>query len=74
MGLFLVKIRLYYCKLIIKNFFLYSEIFLDFIVLFFINNYKKNNAELSYNLQTCVDCVTHLILATYISQNPTDHL
>ena len=23
-------------------------------------------------LQTCVDCATHLILATYISQNPTD--
>ena len=34
---------------------------------------KKNKAELSYNLQTCVDCATHLILATYISQNPTDH-
>lgn len=33
---------------------------------------KKNKAELSYNLQTCVDCATHLILATYISQNPTD--
>ena len=33
---------------------------------------KKNNAELSYNLQTCVDCASHLILATYISQNPTD--
>ena len=33
---------------------------------------KKNKAELSYNLQTCVDCTTHLILATYISQNPTD--
>ena len=32
---------------------------------------KKNKAELSYNLQTCVDCATHLILATYISQNPT---
>ena len=29
-------------------------------------------AELSYNLQTCVDCITNLILATYISQNPTD--
>lgn len=33
---------------------------------------KKNKSELSYNLQTCVDCATHLILATYISQNPTD--
>ena len=33
---------------------------------------KKNKAELSYNLQTCVDCTTHLILAAYISQNPTD--
>ena len=33
---------------------------------------KKNKAKLSYNLQTCVDCATHLILATYISQNPTD--
>lgn len=33
---------------------------------------KKNKAEISYNLQTCVDCATHLILATYISQNPTD--
>ena len=33
---------------------------------------KKNKAEISYNLQTCVDCITHLILATYISQNPTD--
>ena len=33
---------------------------------------KKNKAELSYNLQTCVDCATHLILASYISQNPTD--
>ena len=33
---------------------------------------KKNKAELSYNLQTCVDCATHLILATYVSQNPTD--
>ena len=33
---------------------------------------KKKKAELSYNLQTCVDCATHLILATYISQNPTD--
>ena len=33
---------------------------------------KKNKAELSYNLQKCVDCATHLILATYISQNPTD--
>ena len=33
---------------------------------------KKNKAELSYNLQTCVDCMTHLILATYVSQNPTD--
>ena len=33
---------------------------------------KKNKAELSYNLQTCVDCATHLILTTYISQNPTD--
>ena len=32
---------------------------------------KKNKAELSYDLQTCVDCATHLILATYISQNPT---
>ena len=31
---------------------------------------KKNKAEISYNLQTCVDCVTHLIVATYISQNP----
>ena len=33
---------------------------------------KKNKAEISYNLQTCVDCATHLILATYVSQNPTD--
>ena len=33
---------------------------------------KKDKAELSYNLQTCVDCITNLILATYISQNPTD--
>ena len=33
---------------------------------------KKGKAELSYNLQTCVDCATHLILATHISQNPTD--
>ena len=33
---------------------------------------KKGKAELSYNLQTCVDTATHLILATYISQNPTD--
>lgn len=33
---------------------------------------KKDKAEISYNLQTCVDCATHLILATYISQNPTD--
>lgn len=35
---------------------------------------KKNKSEISYNLQTCVDCATHLILATYISQNPTDDL
>ena len=33
---------------------------------------KKKKAEPSYNLQTCVDCATHLILATYVSQNPTD--
>ena len=33
---------------------------------------KKGKAEPSYNLQTCVDCMTHLILTTYISQNPTD--
>ena len=33
---------------------------------------KKKKKELSYNLQTCVDCTTHLILAAYISQNPTD--
>ena len=33
---------------------------------------KKNKAEISYNLQTCIDCATHLILATYVSQNPTD--
>lgn len=33
---------------------------------------KKGKAELSYNLQTCVDTATHLILATFISQNPTD--
>ena len=33
---------------------------------------KKNKAELSYNLKTCVDCATHIILATYITQNPSD--
>ena len=34
---------------------------------------KKDKPEISYNLQTCVDCATHLILAAYVSQNPTDN-
>jgi len=34
---------------------------------------KKKKKHISYNIQTCVDTQSHLIMGVYTSQNATDH-